>query len=414
MKGILTVSILIVSSFSFGQDTLRVLFLGNSYTGVNNLPQLVADVAQSAGDVLIFESNTPGGYTLEGHSTNSISLQKIAQGNWDYVVLQEQSQRPSFPLSQVQQEVFPYATYLDSLITSANSCTETMFYMTWGRENGDASNCASWPPVCTYQGMDSLLRLRYNQMAIDNQGVVSPVGPLWRFIRSNAPGLQLYSSDGSHPSLAGSYAAACSFYTTLFRKDPTLITTDAGVTPIDALTIRNSAKAVVFDSLETWHIGEYDPVANFSLTQNFLTGAFTNQSINACNYYWDFGDGDTSTFENPIHVYSSSGPHTIILTAECCGMSDTASGVFYNSIGLNENELQQIKTQPNPTSDFIQFELSNVESVWIVDKTGKESQLKFEKLGEGAQVDLRKFPAGIYWLKIESDGRSYISKVLKE
>ncbi|PKN95755.1 MAG: hypothetical protein CVU43_24110, partial [Chloroflexi bacterium HGW-Chloroflexi-5] len=118
----------------FAQDTLRVLFLGNSYTYVNNLPQIVADMARSTGDSLIFASNTPGGYTLEGHSTNATSLSLIAQGGWNYVVLQEQSQLPSFTDSEVQSMVFPYARKLDSLINVADTCTETVFYMTWGRK----------------------------------------------------------------------------------------------------------------------------------------------------------------------------------------------------------------------------------------------------------------------------------------
>ena len=75
--------------------TKKVLFLGNSYTYVNNLPQIVADVATSMGDTLIFDSNTPGGYSLFGHLTDTISLGKIAEGNWDYIVLQEQSQMPA-------------------------------------------------------------------------------------------------------------------------------------------------------------------------------------------------------------------------------------------------------------------------------------------------------------------------------
>ena len=133
MKNIITILTLLIGSisFSYGQ-TKRVLFLGNSYTSVNNLPQIVADVAASLGDTLIFDSNSPGGYTFQGHSTDATSLAKIALGNWDYVILQEQSQRPSFPISQVETDVFPYAHILDSIINAENQCAETVFFMTWG------------------------------------------------------------------------------------------------------------------------------------------------------------------------------------------------------------------------------------------------------------------------------------------
>ena len=57
-------------------------------------------------------------------------------GNWDFVVLQEQSQYPSFPLWQVEQEVFPYANQLNELIHEYNECGNTVFFMTWGRKMG--------------------------------------------------------------------------------------------------------------------------------------------------------------------------------------------------------------------------------------------------------------------------------------
>jgi len=132
---------LLISS-SVAAQAKRALFLGNSYTTYNSLANLTVDVSASAGFELEVASNTPGGATLEGHSTNTNSLGLIQQGNWDFVVLQEQSQRPSFPYTQVQEDVFPYATTLNDLILASNECAETVFYMTWGRENGDDSNCA--------------------------------------------------------------------------------------------------------------------------------------------------------------------------------------------------------------------------------------------------------------------------------
>ena len=234
---------LLWGTLAWGQGTTqRALFLGNSYTGVNNLPQMVADAAASAGDNLVFDSHTPGGQTLQAHSTNATSLAKIALGSWDFVVLQEQSQLPSFPLGQVQTDVFPYAQLLNGLILEANPCAETVFYMTWGRENGDAGNCASWPPVCTYNGMDSLLNLRYRMMAADNDAILSPVGAVWHYLRENHPAIDLYQADESHPSVAGTYAAACCFYAALFRKDPTAITYDAGLPAADAANIRAAAQ----------------------------------------------------------------------------------------------------------------------------------------------------------------------------
>jgi hypothetical protein len=385
----------------------RALFLGNSYTAANNLPQMVADVAASAGDTLWFDSNTPGGYTLQGHSTNTISLGKIAAGGWDYVVLQEQSQLPSFPLPQVQQMVFPYARVLDSIINAGNNCAETVFYMTWGRKNGDAENCPVWPPVCTYEGMDSLLSLRYRMMAADNQAILSPVGSVWRYLRQNYPQLELYSPDGSHPSVAGTYAAACSFYTAFFRKDPASVSYNPGIPTAEAYVIRAAARAVVYDSLATWHIGTMDPSACFSYSHMGNGNvAFANHSENAESCYWEFGDGFTSLEENPIHTYTESGVYDVKLYALSCGLSDTAVqtlSVVILDARQEPAEGETVSIQPNPATTEIRVvstkplhrnRYSIMDAFGRVHKSGIFST-------DNPLISIRNLKPGYYFLKMD-------------
>ncbi|MCQ2280466.1 MAG: T9SS type A sorting domain-containing protein, partial [Bacteroidales bacterium] len=142
-------------------------------------------------------------------------------------------------------------------IRNVTPSANIVFYMTWGRKNGDATNCANYPPLCTYQGMDSLLYWRYMQMAADNAAVISPVGRVWHAIRDSHPEIELYSSDESHPSVAGTYAAAVTFYTILFRKSPALITNNLTVDAATAQIIRETVQTVVFDSLDFWY--QYAP-----------------------------------------------------------------------------------------------------------------------------------------------------------
>jgi chitodextrinase len=258
MKRIVTLLLILSCHLAFGQ-TKNVLFIGNSYTFFNEMPSIVANLASSGGATLNWQSSAEPGYTLQQHAAaNSTAIGLIKTGGWDYVILQEFSQYPSEPLSVVEAEVFPYASYLHSLVNSYNSNARTMFYMTWGRKNGDAERCARLPEVCTYEGMDDLTRQRYMIMAMDNQAEVSPVGPVWRYIRQNYPSIELYNADGHHPSEAGSYAAACCFYAVIFRKDPSLLTYNYTLTPADAANIRNAAKVVAFNNLSNWYIGAYD------------------------------------------------------------------------------------------------------------------------------------------------------------
>lgn len=250
-------------------QTKKALFVGNSYTLNNDLPQITASIASNMSDKLIYGSSAIANYSLQLHSVNSTTLNLIRQGGWDFVVLQEFSQYPSEPLSWVEANVYPYAQYLDNEINTYNPSAETMFYMTWGRKNGDADRCSRLPAVCTYIGMDDLTRERYMYMAQANHAVVSPVGAVWRYIRENYPSIELYQSDGSHPSAAGSYAAACCFYTVIYRKDPSLITYNYTLDPADALRIRTAAKMVVFNNLATWFIGTYN---SFTITSSSGSG----------------------------------------------------------------------------------------------------------------------------------------------
>ena len=308
----------IYSLESRAQLTYNVLFLGNSYTGVNNLPQLVHDVALSAGDTLNFDSNTPGGFRLVDHAGNATSQNKIMAGGWDYVVIQGQSQEPVTHSSQFNGG----GAALSSMIKQYNSCAVVMPYMTWGRKNGDAGNCPSFPVMCTYDGMDSTLRKQYIQLARTVNGEVSPVSLVWKYLRQNHPTIELYQSDESHPSVAGSYAAACCFYTSLFKKDPTLINYDYVLSSAEAAIIRDVVKTQVFDNLFLFDLKK-PPYSEFTYqtvsgvnTVNFFVN---NQGIMQ-NYYWDFGDGDTASINSPLHSYLADGTYTVTITTSTCDL----------------------------------------------------------------------------------------------
>jgi hypothetical protein len=420
-KSYLIVSLLLFQLISNAQIPKKnILFIGNSYTYVNDLPQMFANVSASTFDSIAFSSSSTGGYTFNNHTQDANSLLKISQGNWDFVILQEQSQLPSFPIEQVNVEVFPYARILDSLIVAQNLCAETVFYMTWGRKNGDASNCASWPPVCSYLGMDSLLRLRYTQMATDNHAILSPVGALWRYLRTHNPTIELYSSDESHPSNAGTYAAACSFYSAIFRKDPTLITFNSTLSIADASAIRNAAKAVVFDSLSTWFVGKYDPKSDFNYSVVGLNVNFINISEYADQYRWDFGDGDTSITTNPAHLFTSSGTKTITLIAKKCGLSDTTTKqITITPQQIEINQQTDFELYPNPTTGILNFKsdiIANFDEYIIVNQLGqtiKKDDCK--KIKAKNSICLAQLQNGIYSIIFinNKDQSRVIKKIIK-
>ncbi len=395
-------TLLFLLPISLLAQTKSVLFIGNSYTSVNNLPLMTKNLALSLDDTLTVDSNTPGGTTFNSHTNNATSLSKIGQGTWDYVVLQAQSQEPSFPPSQVASQTYPYASVLVDSILSANECTIPLFYMTWGRQNGDASNCAAYAAICTYDGMQSRLRESYLEMALDNEAEVSPVGAAWKYVRDNHPTINLYNADESHPSAAGSYLAACVHYASIFKKSPIGASYTYSLNTSDAAILQNAAKLIVIDSLDTWNFRTNIIESDF--TSISTTGAafqFTNTSQNATDYFWDFGDGITSTLENPIHNYNQAGYFDVTLVATNSCTSDT-------SIQEVNPVVESIEEQ-NPNNFFVgyldnqftlHFKNSVATNIYIYNVHGQLLQHK-QSTNQIVQIS-KSLASGVYFISVSS------------
>lgn len=181
---------------------LRVLFVGNSYIFVNDLPAMIQAMAAAAGQSrrLEYTLNAPGGCTLQRHWESTGVRKQIAAGTWDVVVLQEQSQMPF-----VRAEVFQkFAALLAKEAAAAGA--KPLFYQTWARKDAP-------------QTQEALTR-EYAAAARSSGGAMAPVGEAFAACRRQHPGIGLYHSDGSHPSVAGTYLAACIFYRVLYNADP--------------------------------------------------------------------------------------------------------------------------------------------------------------------------------------------------
>ncbi len=198
---------------------MRVLFIGNSLTSVNDLPRNIAELAKFRNFYMEYDVYAPGGYKLSQHATDPLLLRKINQGAWDFVVLQEQSQLPAFSQEQVQTKVYPYATKLCQLIRKANPRTRVAFYMTMAKRNGDPQNVHISPELGTYEGMQRRINASYTSMAQQNQGLLVPVGRVWENVRLKKPSLDIYADD-THPNQVGTYLIACVFYAILFKDSP--------------------------------------------------------------------------------------------------------------------------------------------------------------------------------------------------
>jgi Secretion system C-terminal sorting domain len=318
MKFILVMLFLFCGALAQAQQSKKVLFIGNSYTAVNDLPGMLQQIALSLGDTLYKDSNTPGGYTFQLHSVNTTTLAKINAQDWDHVVLQAQSQEPAFDPAQVAIDTYPYADSLAKFVYQNDSCSRVLFYMTWGRKNGDAANCPFYPVICTYEGMQYRLRQSYIEMAQNNNAQVSPVGVAWRTIRQTDITIELYQPDESHPSLAGTYVAACTFYCSIFHKSLVGAHIPAGLDTADALFIQQISQATVFDSLDIWNI---------------------DTTATPCNYLSVVKQHE----EDQLKVFPNPFTSTLYFSEDCSGtanITDLSGRVIYTTMLINQNQLK--------------------------------------------------------------------------
>jgi PKD domain len=316
--------------------TRKVLFIGNSYTYTNTMPAMLQAFAAAKGDTLIFDQSDPGGYTFAQHSVYGPTITKIFSQQWDIVVLQEQSQLPAFPPAEVDTEVYPYAHKLDSMIHANDTCTQTMFMMTWGHANGDPMNCAFYPVICTYAGMQGRLRESYMQMTQDNHAIVAPVGAAFKVAMDSFPTLWLYNPDSSHPIVPGSYLQTCVLYASIFHKPSFGCSYTDGLTTANAQTLQQIADKVVLDSLSQWQQYGHYPNAGFSYTKSGNTVTFSGLATIAESSIWSFGDGGTEIGFHPVHIYTTAGSYVVTHTATTnCFTERIVDTIHVGATGMN-------------------------------------------------------------------------------
>ena len=279
----------------------KLLFVGNSYTEVNDLPSLVRHMFQEQWNArVLVKSHHPGGETFRGHYASTRSdyrpppdvpysdtyteLRKWLVSKprpWNWVIFQEQSQVPGFwdvpgiPSDYSFNVSLHNSQQLNRLVERLPH-SQTMFYMTWGRRNGDDYNRALYPDYPTMQARITQGYKHYQQ-ATSREGrptYMAPVGLVFDNIYqqcldhkgkvygdNNNPGTdqdslfyQLYAEDGSHPSLAGSYLAALTIYTSILGDDPRDVHwTPPGLPSSIALQIRQAvAKTILETASNEW------------------------------------------------------------------------------------------------------------------------------------------------------------------
>jgi len=186
----------------FGQnedsETVKVLFVGNSYTYFWNLAQTVETMAKSNEVDLTVRKSTAGGTNWKQHWEGDKGLQTrkiISEGDWDIVFLQNHSRSTIEYLDQFME----YGELLIELVKENGA--KPVLYETWAR---------SYNPLMINQ-----IKTGYHKLAEKHKVEVVHVGEIWEMALELRPNIRLYDPDDSHPSTIGTYLNACIFYSYL-------------------------------------------------------------------------------------------------------------------------------------------------------------------------------------------------------
>jgi hypothetical protein len=193
-----------------GARCLRVLFIGNSYTSVNDLPGTFARLAASGGHAVDTGMVAPGGAFLADQATSAEVAAALAGTWWTAVVLQEQSQLPASP--QADTQMIPAVMQLVDAIRADGAIPYLL--ETWAHRDG-------WTQVGQdYGRMQAAIDGAYARAAERSGSFLVPVGEAWQRALAAAPTVELWQGDGSHPAPAGTYLAACVLYGTVTHQSP--------------------------------------------------------------------------------------------------------------------------------------------------------------------------------------------------
>ena len=201
---------------------LRVLFIGNSLTYVNDLPDMVARFAESTGGSLHIEVRdlSNPNYALEDHWLTTRTTDVLDKGGWDVVVLQQGPS--SLPENQANLRYWA-ARFADRIRAQGG---RPALFMVW--------------PDDTRLAFFDAVRQSYAAAADTANADLYPAGEAWRAAWRQDSTLQLYGGDGYHPSFLGSYLAALTIYQGVTGRSPVGLP-DLGILPEVAQILQQAA-----------------------------------------------------------------------------------------------------------------------------------------------------------------------------
>ena len=118
-------------SVSAQAEPVKVLFIGNSYTHMNNMPKMFEKISKDAGMNVIVEKCAQSGASFKVHSEREEVYEAIKSRDWDYVILQGYSRELTFDPEHIDTATVPYLNKITTSIYDNYACTNVLFYISF-------------------------------------------------------------------------------------------------------------------------------------------------------------------------------------------------------------------------------------------------------------------------------------------
>ena len=332
MKSLFLFSVLLSNFFLFGQsfknDSLSILFIGNSFTHMNDMPSIFNKIATAKGKVVHVEKNTKAGASFHVHTTRIDMFETINSRKWDYIVLQAYSREFSHSKEYIDTASLPYFNQILDTIKLNHSCTNLLLYNTWGYKNGYIER----EDINSYDKMQDSIISGYKYISNLYNIPIVPVGMVWKYVRDLHPDINLYVEDEAHPNKLGSYLSACTFYASIFEESPEGVITST-ISNENAVIIQKAAAEVVLKNYKEFHLDQNRTSIKYYRTKNvkYVAECVSNYPNNL-KTTWDFGNGKTSNEPNATCEYQKPGNYIIKLIVEDqCGVRNIYNNITFSA-----------------------------------------------------------------------------------
>ena len=394
-----------------GQDTTKVLFIGNSFMSVNDLPTLFRQLAEGSGEHVVVASRIPGGAsvgdTIQGtfaHMYNPDVYSLIKADDWDYLFLQDRQSR--FAMSR---GIFPgdskviegHIKIRDSLLFY-HPCAHMAWFAGFGPKNG-------YPPYSpTGVGLIDSIYQNYKYLEDSIGQVIVPIGPAYLRIIAGYPSIDLWSPVEEHPSLKGSLLIASVLYATVFKNSPIASSFNPGIPYAEDSIIKTTGYKTTIDSLGFSGFSGITPPLIQSGDSLMVTG------YQSCSWFLNELPYPAN---NCVAEISETGNYYALVTNGNGCIFRTLEQWYMLTTGTNDMnyKTEQIEIFPNPASSKVFVNATVPLHQLSIINTAGNIMHEISYPSNMTEIEISSWPKGVYFILVtEKYGATKTIKFLKQ